>query len=105
MTSVEEKVYWSKLFEAYQSLLTTKQREYFDQTINEDLSLQELAENFHVSRAAIHDANRKTEQLLENFETKLQLVAKREALSEILVQAENHALNLDEMVRAIKKVM
>jgi predicted DNA-binding protein YlxM (UPF0122 family) len=67
--------------------------------------LQELAENFHVSRAAIHDANRKTEQLLENFETKLQLVAKREALSEILVQAENHALNLDEMVRAIKKVM
>jgi len=105
MTSVEEKVYWSKLFEAYQSLLTAKQREYFDQTINEDLSLQELAENFHVSRAAIHDANRKTEQLLENFETKLQLVAKREALSEILVQAENHDLNLDEMVRAIKKVM
>jgi predicted DNA-binding protein YlxM (UPF0122 family) len=58
-----------------------------------------------VSRAAIHDANRKTEQLLENFEAKLQLVAKREALTKILLQAENNDLNLDEVVEAIKKVM
>jgi len=42
---------------------------------------------------------------LENFESKLQLVAKREALTKILVQAENNDLDLDGVIEAIKKVM
>ncbi len=63
----------NELFGLYQNLLTDKQVEYFKMYYHLDYSLQEIAENYNVSRNAIHDQLKKTEEHLYNYEGKLKL--------------------------------
>ena len=64
------------LFDFYGELLTKKQREYFDLHYNEDLSLQEIAEQSGVSRQAVWDIIRRAEALMQKFEGKIGLVSR-----------------------------
>jgi predicted DNA-binding protein YlxM (UPF0122 family) len=78
------------LFDFYSVLLTDKQREFFELHYQYDLSLGEIAENFSVSRQAVHDLLRRTISQLENYEQRLQLVVKhhdRQQLLDTLVLA------------------
>ena len=43
------------LLDAYEQLLTEKQREILNLYYKEDLSFSEIAENLHISRAAVND--------------------------------------------------
>ncbi|MFR9295748.1 MAG: putative DNA-binding protein, partial [Turicibacter sanguinis] len=74
----------NELYDAYQVLLTSKQKTYLELYYQEDLSLSEIAEQFEVSRNAVFDNIKRTEKLLEDYETKLQLLKKREIREEIL---------------------
>lgn len=65
------------LYDAYSSLLTTKQQDYFEDYYFEDLSLSEIADNLNVSRNAVHSNLQKTITHLHNYENKLGLVAKQ----------------------------
>jgi len=73
---LEKKLYVSALCDFYQSLLTEKQRKYMDLYYVDDLSLGEIAENFGVSRQAIYDNLKRTETLLNDFESHLHLYEK-----------------------------
>jgi len=64
------------LFDFYGVLLTEKQKELFEQHYQFDLSLGEIAENFNVSRQAVHDLLRRTIIQLNNYEQRLQLMDK-----------------------------
>lgn len=64
------------LFDFYQSLLTEKQRNYLELFYLKDYSLSEIAETFDVSRQAVYDNIRRTGDLVENYETKLNLYEK-----------------------------
>ena len=44
---------------------------------NENLTLAEIAEYFHISRQAVHDAMRHGEEQLENYEAALHVAAAR----------------------------
>lgn len=66
----------NSLFAFYQSLLTTKQIKYFTNYFIDNLSLQEIATIWKVSRNAIHDSLQKVIVLLNNYENKLQLYEK-----------------------------
>lgn len=64
------------LFDFYQGLLTDKQRNYLELYYLEDYALSEIAETFQVSRQAVYDNIKRTDELLEEYEQKLQLFEK-----------------------------
>ena len=70
------------LFDHYGELLTERQRDFFDQYYNQDLSLAEIAENAGISRQGVYDTLRRTETILRNFEEKTGCVARGAACRE-----------------------
>lgn len=78
--------HYYSLFTLYQPLLTVKQQKYFRQYFFKNLSLQEIADLFRVSRNAVYDSLVKTMQLLDNYEKKLQLFKKYQARKKIYNQ-------------------
>lgn len=93
----------NELYDAYQVLLTSKQKTYLELYYQEDLSLSEIAEQFEVSRNAVFDNIKRTEKLLEDYETKLQLLKKREIREEILDQMQVHTQD-EQMMKWINEV-
>lgn len=65
------------LFDYYGALLTTRQQDCIRMHYLEDLSLAEIAEEFGVSRQAVHDILSRAEQTLTEYESKLRLVERR----------------------------
>lgn len=93
------------LFDAYGSLLTPKQQDIYICTYKEDLSLAEVAENNGISRAAVHDALKKSQIALEGFEEKLHLLKKdelRKACYEELLQCNQPEVEV--IVMKLKKI-
>lgn len=98
----------SMLFDFYGKLLTGKQREILSLHYEQDFSLGEIAEEYTVSRQAVHDILKRSENILEGFEAKLGLVKKFTAEREKL----NLVFNLlcevkgnHQQVEKIKKVI
>jgi predicted DNA-binding protein YlxM (UPF0122 family) len=64
------------LYDFYGELLTEHQRKIYEDFVYHDLSLSELAEEYHISRQGVHDLIKRCDQRLEEYEEKLQLVAR-----------------------------
>jgi predicted DNA-binding protein YlxM (UPF0122 family) len=67
-----------ELFERYGSLLTEQQREVLELYLHRDWSLSEIARSRETSRAAVHDLVRRAGQALEEYESRLGLLAAEE---------------------------
>lgn len=78
------------LFDFYGSLLTEKQQKYMLLYFADDYSLGEIAEDFDVSRQAIYDNIRRTEQILTDYEKKLHLVENFNQTEETLNEFSNY---------------
>lgn len=78
------------LYDFYGVLLTDKQREYMELYYREDYSLGEIADLSNVSRQAIYDNIKRTEQLMEGYETKLGLYGKFVKRQELLTRLEEN---------------
>lgn len=76
------------LFDFYQELLTEKQRHYMEMYYLEDFSLGEISEMSAVSRQAVYDNIRRTEAMLEEYESKLELYKKFQQRIELLNRVE-----------------
>jgi len=76
----------NSLYDFYQSLLTKKQREYMEMYYFDDFSLAEISEVANVSRQAIYDTLKRTEQLLESYEENLSLYKKHSERRKIIDQ-------------------
>lgn len=72
------------LFDVYGSLLTEKQQQTLDLIYNEDLSLGEVANMLNISRQAVYDTQRRSEELLREYDEKLGLVRRYEAEKRIV---------------------
>ena len=73
---VDEIAKASLLYDFYGALLTEKQRQVMALYHEENLSLSEIAQEFGISRQAVHDTLKKAEQALEDYENKLNLIDK-----------------------------
>lgn len=76
MNSLEKTKRINMLMDLYGELLTEKQYTYLIYYYNEDYSLSEIAEEFSVSRNAVHDNLKRAEHILEDYESKLHLLEK-----------------------------
>ena len=81
---MEEILYYTVLFDIYGDLLTKKQQQYFKEYYFENLSLQEIANHYNVSRNAIYNQLRETKDLLDYYEEILNDKKKQEKLEEAL---------------------
>lgn len=64
----------SLLYDFYGELLTTHQKEIYEDFVLDDLSLAEIAEVHGISRQGVHDIVRRTNRQLAGYEDKLHLV-------------------------------
>ncbi|HDD0512460.1 TPA: putative DNA-binding protein [Staphylococcus aureus] len=92
------------LFDFYQSLLTNKQRNYLELFYLEDYSLNEIADTFNVSRQAVYDNIRRTGDLVEDYEKKLELYQKFEQRREIYDEMKQHLSNPEQIQRYIQQL-
>lgn len=82
MAGMEERVELSFLLDFYGPLLTEHRRELMSLYCDEDLSLAEIADQMEITRQGVSDAVNKARRQLNDYETKLGLVARYRALSE-----------------------
>ena len=73
---MEKLVKISLLFDAYGKLLSERQAMMIRQYYFEDLSLSEIGENYKISKQAVSDILKRTEQKLYEYENKLNFVKK-----------------------------
>ncbi|EOB7892120.1 putative DNA-binding protein [Staphylococcus aureus] len=92
------------LFDFYQSLLTNKQRNYLELFYLEDYSLSEIADTFNVSRQAVYDNIRRTGDLVEDYEKKLELYQKFEQRREIYDEMKKYLSNPEQIQRYIQQL-
>lgn len=74
----------TNLYDYYESLLTEKQREYFQDYYFNNLSLAEISENYKVSRSAAHKQIKEVENKLNFYEEKLKLYEKSLKIKELI---------------------
>ena len=89
---MEELIYYTMLYDIYGSLLTEKQKEYFEEYYFKNLSLSELASKYNISRNAIHKQIKETIKRLENYEDNLRLAKKNKMLEEIIKKVSDKEL-------------
>ena len=75
---------YTKLFDYYGNLLTEKEQIYFKDYYFENLSLSEIAQNYNVSRNAVHKHIKSCEIKLEQYEEKLGIIKRDEKIKKDL---------------------
>ena len=81
---MEERGLISLLLDFYGPLLTDKQRMSLQLHHEDDMSLGEIAEELGVSRQAVHDNLQRARHILNDYESKLHLVAQYEAREQVI---------------------
>ena len=103
--NIEKRVRFGLLLDFYGNMLTEKQLSISKKYFEEDIALVEIAEEFGISRQAVLDTIKKSEQQLESFERELQLVSRhnclKEKLSDVIHDLENSE-NLDQVLNKLK---
>ena len=87
MADMEDRVALNVLLDFYGPLLTAHKQEVLRLYCEEDMSLQEIADQLEITRQGVHDAVAKARRQLMGYEEKLGLVerfnATRDAISSI----------------------
>ena len=91
----------SLLNDTYGNLLTEKQRILFKEYYDLDCSLAELAEEWGISRQAVRDSIKKSEETLNFFEETLKVLEKREQINQLLSEAQDVLKNDDDRVAVL----
>ena len=86
---MEERVLISLLLDFYGPLLTDKQRLSFQLHHENDMSLGEIADELGVSRQAVHDNLQRARHILNDYESKLHLVAQYEMREQVIQELKN----------------
>ena len=77
------------LIDLYGNLLTDNQLNILELYYMEDLSLKEIAEELSISRNAVFDTLKRSLNILEDYENKLNLLVKDEIKNELIENFDN----------------
>ncbi|MBQ6493858.1 MAG: hypothetical protein IJI92_08375 [Erysipelotrichaceae bacterium] len=93
------------LLDYYGDLLTSHQQDILDEYFNEDLSMNEIADNLMISKSAVQDLIKRSLVQLNEYEKKLKLIAKDQKLDKILEEMSNeNSEMLDSYIKKIRKI-
>lgn len=107
---MEKLVQVARLFDTYGSLLNEKQKDVINCYYNEDLSLNEIAENNNKSKQAISDMIQRSVDKLFEFENELSLIKKKNKLRDDLsllrelIESSNQSEAIDMIDEMINKI-
>ncbi len=73
---MEQLLYLTDLFDLYGALLTERQQKCLEMHLFEDFSLSEIGERLGISRQAVYDNIHRSQKSMEDYESKLGLVAR-----------------------------
>lgn len=80
---MENFVYYNNLFDIYKELLTVKQREIFSLYYEENLSMQEIADDLSVSKSFVGKVIKDSQTKLEDFEKNFNLYSYKLKLQDL----------------------
>ncbi|MFW5888822.1 MAG: YlxM family DNA-binding protein [Bacillota bacterium] len=102
--NIEDTVRLNNLYDIYHKLLTKKQRLYFNYYFRDDFSLSEIAEIMNVSRNAVHLQIKKVSAYLEDYETKLKVLAKTKLRNKLIEEIKNRRDISEEIKTYLEKI-
>lgn len=108
--TIMEKLAWiNLLYDFYGQLLTQRQQKFVELYYAHDLSLGEIAEQFGVSRQAVHDVLKRAENTLIGYEEKMGLLTKfmeqRRRLAEALELLDRCPFCEDETILQVREIL
>ena len=107
MEKFERTIRYINMFTIYKSLLTYTQQEIAGDYFLADLSISEIAEESKISRSAVEDAISKACKKMDDFESKLHLLEKKDNISKITEMLKEKALNnteIEELEQIVKEL-
>ncbi len=81
---IEKKMEYANLFDAYGSLLTKKQRDILNLYFFDDLSYNEIADLFSISKQAVHDTVNKSLKKLNKYEENIGYIKLKDKYQKLL---------------------
>ncbi|MBQ9425428.1 MAG: DNA-binding protein [Erysipelotrichaceae bacterium] len=100
-----DREYNSMLLDYYGELLTRHQQDILDEYFNEDLSMNEIAENLMISKSAVQDLIKRSLVQLNDYEKTLKLIKKDRKMNEILEQMKQESNELlDAYIQKIENI-
>lgn len=99
MNRTEEYIYYNELFDIYGNLLNERESEIYKLFYEEDLSLQEIADNRRVSKSAIGSAIKTINKKLEEYESKINILKQKKELQKVIPEIGNK--NIEEKIKKI----
>lgn len=95
----------SLLLDYYGELLTNHQKEILDEYFNEDLSMNEIADNYGISKAAVQDLIKRSLVQMYEYEKKLKLVSRARSFDILLNDMKNEKNEiLDKYIKKLEKI-
>ena len=98
--SMEKRVELNLLMDFYGALLTEHARDILRMYVEEDLSLQEIADSLGITRQAVHESLTRSERQLHEYEDKLGLLSRFRAMKARLSECQTH---LDTALKALEQ--
>ncbi|MBR6800520.1 MAG: YlxM family DNA-binding protein [Eubacteriaceae bacterium] len=92
---MEKHIKGAYLLDIYEKLLTEKQALAMNLFYNEDLSMSEIADELSVSRQAAFDLIKRTQKILEDYDSKLNLLDKYLRCMEILDEISGEVTDIE----------
>ncbi len=91
------------LFDYYGDLLTDHQKNVLDEYFNEDLSMNEIADNLNISKSAVQDLIKRAIKQMQEYEDKLSLIKKGKQIKSILDKIKDD--NIDKYIKEIESLI
>ncbi len=92
------------LFDFYESLLTEKQQNFTRYYFQDNYTLGEISSLFNITRQAVFEHIKRAELMLEEYESKLQLLVKHQQRGQIMQELEDQLANLQDSVSTETKL-
>ncbi len=101
----DDREYNTLLLDYYGELLTRHQVNILSEYYNEDLSMNEIADNLMISKSAVQDLIKRSLVQMNDYEKKLKLIEKDKKFNKILdeMKSENNEL-LNSYINKLQKI-
>ena len=85
---MEDLLYYTCLFDYYKDLFTKTKKDYFIYYYFNNLTQEEIAENYKVSKNAVSKTLKEVKEKLDYYEEKLKLYHNKEKIKTLLTSSE-----------------